>query len=218
MAQPRNRTAQHPLPFPPSGLLCSARWRPSRTPPAPVHYRAARLGTAARSSRARLLLLPLTAPWPHSSAHTRTRTRKSPTALLGLPTAPLAPRVRLPHALLFPSLTASWDPRQPPTRTSRPLSRCPAGPPVSRPRSLSFSSPTRSEPFHSSPVDGAAKHGKPPPPLRMQGKCPNHRAPFPFHPPCLHAYKAPSQTLSFSLFPAVLKQLTAVGEFPLPEH
>jgi len=140
-----------PLPFPPSGLLRSARWRPSRTPPAPAHYRAARLGTATRSSRARLLLLPLTAPWPHSSAHTRTRTRKSPTALLGLPTAPLAPRVRLPHALLFPSLTASWDPRQPPTRTSRPLSRCPAGPPVSRPRSLSFSSPTRSEPFLSLP-------------------------------------------------------------------
>lgn len=64
-----------------------------------------------------------------------------------------------------------------------------------RARSLSFLSP----------ADGAAKHGKPPPPLRMQGKRPNHRAPFPFHPPRLHAYKAPSRTLSFSLFSAALK-------------
>ena len=85
---------------------------------------------------------------------------------------------------------------------------------------LPFLSPSRSflSCFRQWRTPKTAKHGKPPPPLRMQGKCPNHRAPFPFHPSRLHAYKALSWTLSFSLFPAALKQLTAVGEFPLPEH
>ena len=83
---------------------------------------------------------------------------------------------------------------------------------------LPFLSPSRSflSCFRQWRTPKTAKHGKLPPPLRMQGKCPNHRAPFPFHPPRLHPYKTrvgrPPSSLSLFAVPVT----TAAGELPLP--
>ena len=156
-----------------------------------------------------------------------------------------APPLSPTHGLLgaFPPL-ASARPSFPAACFARPLRHSPARPasaprPSPAPRSASafsthrFSLPLRYWPRQSAGPACQRCHRLPflsPPrllsfslPRRWRGQTRQaaaaiaHARQVPKSPRS-HAYKAPSRMLSFSLFPAALKQLTAVGEFPLPEH